>query len=277
MATEVGGISVGIVIGNGVAPPPPEQLDAINSFLHGFYNQSATLGTATQAGEQVVVTDLGRTLHFFGGASGAKMIFDGSADGAVGTGHGGFIKGRAGDNDIIITDDTSYGAKLGDGDDFLQNTGSGPIDARGQAGNDAIVGGAGNDVIKGNLGKDFLQGGDGDDTIGGGAGKDTIIGGGGDDTMTGGPGRDLFVIGNEPTGRDIITDFEQRDTLEIRDRTGDGQVTVGANGDVQSITHDAVNDTITVVLRNGDMVVLQNIGDDRLNLSESSDGIFVLH
>ena len=55
--------------------------------------------------------------------------------------------------------------------------------ARGDAGNDTLIGGAGRDDLNGGAGLDTVAGGDGDDSLNGGDGPDTISGGGGNDTV----------------------------------------------------------------------------------------------
>lgn len=276
MASELGGVSVGLVIGNGINPPPPDQFNAISDFFKGFYDHNISQTPGTQVGESVLTTDTGRVLHIFDNTAGQTFHFADGGDGAVGTGHGGNIVAGQGDNDIIITDDTSYRAKLGGGDDFLRSTGAGPIDVRAGSGNDAVMGGSADDTIRGQSGNDYLQGGAGNDTILGGVGRDTLVGGPGNDVMSGGPGGDTFIFGNEVGGHDTITDFSKRDILKILDRTGDGHVTVGPGADIESIVHDAVNDTITLTLKGGDTVLLEQIKNDKLDLTETDDGIFML-
>lgn len=82
-------------------------------------------------------------------------------------------------------------------------------------GNDIFHGSGLADVIYGGAGNDMLDGRGGDDLLIGGDGNDWIVGGGGDNRMTGGAGRDRFVIGTQD-GHDVITDFAQEDTLDLR-------------------------------------------------------------
>lgn len=278
MATEIGGVQLGIVIGDG-SSADPDQFNAISQFFQGYYSTQATVNPGTKAGEQVMVTDLGKTLYTYDSNAGDVVKFKGNFSGAVGTNTDITVKGGAGDNSIIITDNVHKTVKLGEGDDFLQSTGSGAITADGGAGNDSIVGGSASDNIKGGSGNDYLQGRGGNDIISGGNGKDVIVGGTGNDTMTGGNGNDIFVIMNEAhEGKevDLITDFKKGDILQIADRNGDNQVTVGDGGDVTSIVHNTELNTITVTLNNGDTVVLDNIKNDKLNLKEGDDGSFTL-
>lgn len=276
MATELGGASIGIMIGDGTNPPPPDQFNAISNFFHGYYNQSVDQIPGPQAGEQIVTTDLGRTLHAFNEAAGPVIKLQGSGDGILGTGHGGTVRAGDGDNEILISDNSGYTLNLSGGNDYVQSSGSGPINVSAGMGSDVIVGGSGDDTQRGNLGSDNLLGGAGNDNLLGGKGADVLVGGPGDDTMKGGPGSDTFIIGNEATGNDSIVDFKKEDILQIQDRNGDGQVTVAPDGDVASIVHDTLNNQIIVTLQNGDTVTLDNIKNDKLNLTETTDGTFTL-
>lgn len=277
MATEIGGVQLGIVIGDG-SSADPDQFNAISQFFQGYYSTQATVNPG-KPGEQVMVTDLGKTLYNYDAGASDTIKFKGNFSGAVGTNKDTTIKGGDGDNSIIITDNVHKTVKLGAGDDFLQSSGSAAITADGGAGNDSIVGGSSSDNIKGGSGNDYLQGRGGNDIISGGGGKDVIVGGTGNDTMTGGAGNDIFVITNEAhEGKeiDVITDFKKGDILQIADRNGDNQITVGDGGDVTSIIHNTELNTITVTLNNGDTVVLDNIKNDKLNLKEGDDGSFTL-
>jgi VCBS repeat-containing protein len=91
----------------------------------------------------------------------------------------------------------------------------------GTAADELIAGGNGEDLLNGlggadrlfgENGKDTLQGGDGFDLLDGGAGADVLDGGAGADTLTGGEGPDRFVFS---AGRDLITDFEVSDRIQI--------------------------------------------------------------
>lgn len=130
------------------------------------------------------------------------------------------VIGGNGGNDKLYGDsglDTLYG---GDGNDKMYG-GDGDDHIFGEYGNDQIWGGAGteyvfgdagNDRIYGGAGDDLLSGDDGHDSINGGVGNDRIDGGEGRDTLTGGSGSDSFEFRTN-TGRDVITDFEEGDTI----------------------------------------------------------------
>ena len=106
------------------------------------------------------------------------------------------VIGTAGDDEVLLG---ASGATLdmGAGNDWVQGW-EGAIDARGGAGNDALIG------IQTSLGlaapNDTLDGGDGDDIL---------FGGAGDDDLTGGAGADQFFFESEyEMGADTIRDFD---------------------------------------------------------------------
>jgi Ca2+-binding RTX toxin-like protein len=271
MATEIGGAQLGIVIGDG-SGADPDQFNAISQFFQGYYSTqtAVTPSQATQPGEQVIVTDLGRTLYTFDSATAPTIKFKGNADGAVGTGSGNTIKAGDGDNDIIITDNAAKTVNLGAGNDFLQATGSGSVTVNAGSGDDSVVGSSSSDNIKGGSGSDYLQGKGGNDIINGGNGKDVIAGGADNDTMTGGNGNDIFIIGKDDTGVDLITDFKKGDILQIVDRNGDA-----AGVGVETIVHNTELNTITVTIQGGETVILEKI-KDKQDLQDNGDGTFSL-
>jgi VCBS repeat-containing protein len=96
--------------------------------------------------------------------------------------------------------------RAGSGNDFVD----------GKQGNDRLFGQAGNDQLRGGSGNDLLDGGTGSDRLFGQAGDDVLIGGLGDDILTGGDGIDLFVYNTIKDGKDVITDFNQVDLIDLR-------------------------------------------------------------
>lgn len=150
-------------------------------------------------------------------------------------------------DDVLTGDDADNTLTAGDGDDIL--TGSGGADTlSGEAGNDTFVATLddGDDVIDGGDGIDTYDASEcldsvtidlsagtatglevGDDVL---CDVENAVGGSGDDTlianedlnvMTGGAGNDLFVFTAEFSGRgrgsrDVITDFEVGDRIDIR-------------------------------------------------------------
>ena len=84
-----------------------------------------------------------------------------------------------------------------------------------------LIGNDGNNVLNGMAGADTIQGGGGNDRLFGGGSADVLFGGKGKDTLTGGVGEDIFVFqsgdtGTANTSRDIITDFEKGDRIDLR-------------------------------------------------------------
>jgi hypothetical protein len=83
--------------------------------------------------------------------------------------------------------------------------------------NDTVYGGDGADTISGNQGDDLIRGGAGADSIHAGSGNDTVYGEAGDDMiyggsdgndqLSGGADADNFLIPDDGTGIDTVTDF----------------------------------------------------------------------
>lgn len=116
--------------------------------------------------------------------------------------------------------------------------------ARGEDGDDLIVGarsddqlfgGDGDDSINGGDGRDKLVGGDGNDILVGGDARDDLFGGAGDDVLdagegrhqqlTGGDGMDTFVFTEGNRSKDQIMDFssEEGDRIEINFAEGSSE------------------------------------------------------
>lgn len=124
----------------------------------------------------------------------------------------------------------------------------------GTNGRDKLVGTSGDDLLIGFRGRDVLRGKDGDDDLFGDEGRDKLIGGAGDDILTGGAGKDTFVFNANTAGADIITDFEYKDELiiknfDVRDLdfeyTSDGLVV--EISDVASITFEGPSSLAWVI------------------------------
>lgn len=82
------------------------------------------------------------------------------------------------------------------GNDKFENKTSLPSTARGDAGNDTLIGGSGKDVFHGNSGNDVLIGNSGDDLLYGDADHDQLFGGNGKDYLYGGSGNDSLFGGD---------------------------------------------------------------------------------
>ena len=75
-------------------------------------------------------------------------------------------------------------------------------------------------TITGDDSANSLTGGKGKDILSGGAGNDSLWGGKGNDTLTGGAGSDTFIF-RAGGGKDVITDYEAGDMLQILNKKGD--------------------------------------------------------
>lgn len=76
----------------------------------------------------------------------------------------------------------------------------------------------GNDRFAGGKGDDTFYGFDGHDKLDGGKGNDTLCGSAGNDTLMGGLGYDTFIFDTQLNGKtnvDVITDFSERDTIQL--------------------------------------------------------------
>ncbi len=160
------------------------------------------------------------------GTSGSDTIKGNAADNLIEAGAGNDrVEGGAG-NDRFI-------AGLGN-DRYDGGTGYDVLDyskaTRGITVNDGSVSGSGTgsdtykDVEKviGTSFNDVFQGGKGNDAFEGGAGNDWFRGFEGSDVFTGGAGADTFmwtlrdfVSGNKSQGVDVITDFDDQDTIDL--------------------------------------------------------------
>ena len=85
-----------------------------------------------------------------------------------------------------------------DGDDVLTGGGN----------SDYLLGGAGSDILSGNNGDDTLIGGTGFDVLSGGEGNDVLQGDEDSNILFGGEGADIFVIGENTSANNTISDFE---------------------------------------------------------------------
>lgn len=86
--------------------------------------------------------------------------------------------------------------RLGD-DRLTLHTPKTPVLARGDYGNDTLIGGPENDDLFGDDGNDVIYGGAGNDLIEGNAGRDVLFAGGGADTIRGGTGADRIYSRDE--------------------------------------------------------------------------------
>ena len=111
---------------------------------------------------------------------------------------------------------TSVVARLGGGDDSLQSRLPVPVDAAGEAGDDALL--AGDPPPPYLPAPATLDGGDGADRLSGTSAGDTLRGGTGDDAFDGHAGDDVLDLG---PGADTVNDLSGDDRIEARDGTAD--------------------------------------------------------
>ena len=193
-------------------------------------------------------------------------VLNGGTDNDVLRGNGGFdtLNGGTG-NDVL---EGGFNADLlsgDDGNDFLDG-GFGPDRLFGGAGNDTLNGGAsGNDALNGGTGNDVLNGGTDNDVLRGNGGFDTLIGGTGNDILEGGFNADTFLFENN-FGQDVITDFNQANTIEAIDLSAVSNITsfsdlinahIFQNGNGDAVIFDGAN-SITLL---GVSVSSLNAGD----------------
>jgi len=108
----------------------------------------------------------------------------------------------------IINSSVSY--TLGSNVENLTLTGTGAINATGNALDNVLTGNSGVNTLNGGDGDDTLYGFAGNDILIGGNGADILYGGLGNDTLTGGNGADQFVFNTALSAKsniDTITDF----------------------------------------------------------------------
>jgi Ca2+-binding RTX toxin-like protein len=89
-----------------------------------------------------------------------------------------------------------------------------PDHITGTNGSNHLVGTEGAQTMDGLGGRDWLEGRGGNDQLNGGAGQDKLDGGAGNDVLQGGAGKDQFIF-QSGSGKDVITDFESRDTVTL--------------------------------------------------------------
>lgn len=146
--------------------------------------------------------------------------------------------------------------KGGEGDDWISNSSSLKMTARGGAGDDSIRGGWSDDQIFGDTGNDTLHGGSGDDSLHGGVGRDAIFGDSGNDQIDGGSGEDDLRGGS---GNDLIKGQDGNDSIDGNE--GHDRL-FGNNGDD------------TIAGGSGVDFIYGHLGNDRLFGGDDADFIF---
>ncbi|MGH1421216.1 MAG: family 16 glycosylhydrolase [Hyphomonas sp.] len=141
------------------------------------------------------------------------------------------IKAGAGYDSLYGGDGRDFLYASSDGDILFGQAGNDVMKGKGGAdtldggeGNDKLIAGSGDDLLLGGLGADRLSGGNGADTLLGGMSNDKLIGGSGDDFLNGGAGKDTYRGGDgndvfhfkfDEIQRDIISDYQEGDRIEI--------------------------------------------------------------
>jgi Ca2+-binding RTX toxin-like protein len=200
------------------------------------------------------------------GGAGNDRLNGGAGDDTMIGGTGGDIYWVDDAGDIVVEDpghagiDTVYAsisyALTGEaaGVEYLTQTGTGNIEATGNALNNSFVGNSGNNR---------LDGGDGNDTLKGNAGNDTLIGGAGNDALYGGSGSDTFLFA-AGSGKDVIYDFNvAEDKLDLGDYgidTAAGLTLIASN----------YGSALQVDFGDGNTVTIQNT-----QVNQIDDGWFV--
>jgi Ca2+-binding RTX toxin-like protein len=154
--------------------------------------------------------------------------------------------------------------------------------ARGDYGNDELIGGSADDTLYGNYGNDDIEGEKGNDTMIGGWGNDTLgwDDGDGSDRMSGGKGYDTIEVDGSVEKGDNFT-LKQDGDLAIFDRVNLGKFTLtvdtsekfdveGLGGDDKFRVYDLSNTDVKLVKFAG------GEGNDYLNGSKTSTRLYAL-
>lgn len=204
----------------------------------------------------------------------------------------GEIYANSGDDTVILTEQYSYVAFGGYGNDHI-SVGETTLEGAQAVGHE-LHGEAGNDTLEGGAVDDWLYGGDGSDSITAGSGSDWVEGGAGDDIIihTNGPGENDYYDGGEgqdrvvgdltgmqdPTAFDIEIDLSNTDGFMGVVGSTDGQDAlrnieeIELSGDVRAfVTGSESNNFIQT--GGGDDEVSGGGGDDTINTGAGDDFI----
>ncbi|TWA58061.1 hemolysin type calcium-binding protein [Azospirillum baldaniorum] len=258
-------------------------------------------GSFAAGGNWVLETGIGSletsSLVFQGYAHAlAPLAATAGNDSLTGTVGNDSIAGLAG-NDTLRGNDGNDTLDGGDGDDSLY----------GDAGNDSLEGGDGNDYLDGGTGNDTLVGGAGNDILIGGAGNDSLVGGDGNDTVSigslsdytaddiidGGAGDDTIRFFSTTAGDTLVLNGNVTDSdgtisivisgtatgginnaavnIDASAVTLSGGVSISGNGEANTLTGTAQNDTISAA--NGNDTLFGGAGNDSLSGGNGDDSI----
>jgi Ca2+-binding RTX toxin-like protein len=164
------------------------------------------------------------------------------------------INGIGGDDTLTVQDLTGTDVqqvffKGGEGNDLFDGSESSTqLNAKGEAGNDTLIGGSANDTLDGGSGNDDVEGEKGDDRMIGGSGNDTLgwDDGDGSDRISGNSGVDIVEVeGSLLQGDDFV--LGQSGTLAIFDRVNLGLFTLTVDTSEQfEVSGKGGNDKFTV-------------------------------
>lgn len=126
--------------------------------------------------------------------------------------------------------------------------------------NNSILGGSGKDTLYGADGNDYLSGSAGNDKLYGQNGNDTLWGGAGNDTLNGGTGADTFIY-NSGEGKDVISDFDNSDMLQIT-----GTFSASYNSSKKTIAFKVGSTASAITLKNFTATTF-NINGDSYQIS----------
>jgi len=169
----------------------------------------------------------------------------------------------------------------GDGDDEVDwSDATVPVEMRGNAGSDTLIGGSCNDILRGGAGDDVLIGGpgndvlygeNGNDDLRGGAGTDVLYTGSGADTADGGEGdNDKVVLGDPDSAADHVEGGAgSGDTLILENGYGTFEMDA-PHGFEQFVGGDG-NDHIDWSAATVPVVLRGNGGDDTLTGGSAND------
>lgn len=208
------------------------------------------------------------------GGTGADSMTGGAGDDTYYIDNAGdVVVENASEGNDTIHSSASVSAAQSANIETINLTGTGNVNATGDAnnntingnsGNNTLDGGAGNDTLNGGAGNDTLLGGDGTDTLNGGAGNDSLDGGTGADAMVGGNGDDTYYIDNVG---DTVTENSGQGYDSIFSSVN---VTAAQAGQIEEITLTGTAD-LNATGSSNDNIINGNAGNNTLNGGVGSD------
>ena len=145
----------------------------------------------------ITVKNAGKKIVTYIDAEGERHYYPVNIKGTTAT-----LKKNYGKDEFIVSDFEDFAGTLKN------------IDASAVEHDLKIVGNKNSNKITGTDKNDTIDGGAGKDTLIGGKGNDSLNGGKGNDSLAGGVGEDYFIYA-EGDGKDIITDYEEGDVIQV--------------------------------------------------------------